>query len=62
MTTMTDLLQILDKISATKQITRTDQWVLTCTLYGDGDIPPAAHQQLQAIHNRLTKGFIQLVD
>lgn len=56
------LLNILDKIDTTGQITRTDQMVLTATLVEKSTIAPADSTKLQQIYDRLTRGTIQLVD
>ncbi|NEO87645.1 MAG: hypothetical protein F6J87_25800 [Spirulina sp. SIO3F2] len=62
MTTDPLLLNILDKIDATGQITRADQMVLTATLVAKSTIALADSGKLQNIYDRLTRGAIQLVD
>lgn len=56
------LLEIIQKIEATRQITRADQTALAATLRGNGLITPAMNSQIQQVYDRFSKGLIRLAD
>lgn len=62
MTTDPLLLNTLNKIDATGQITHADQIVLTAMLMAKSTVAPDDNCKIQHIYDRLTRGAIQLVD